>query len=58
MMERKEVDMFCVQETKWKGSKAKHIGDGFKLFYHNVDGKRNGVGVILKEEYCKSVVEV
>ncbi|KAI5085740.1 hypothetical protein C0J45_3275 [Silurus meridionalis] len=40
-----------VQETKWKGSKT-------KLFYHGVDGKRNGVGVILKEEYSKSVVEV
>ncbi|KAI5090388.1 hypothetical protein C0J45_19249 [Silurus meridionalis] len=30
----------------------------FKLFYHGVAGKRNGVGVILKEEYSKSVVEV
>ncbi|KAI5102804.1 gastrula zinc finger protein XlCGF28.1-like [Silurus meridionalis] len=30
----------------------------FKLFYHGVDGKRNGVGGILKEEYSKSVVEV
>ncbi|KAI5108302.1 hypothetical protein C0J45_1896 [Silurus meridionalis] len=47
-----------VWETKWKGSKARNIGGGFKLFYHGVDGKRNGVGVILKEEYSKSVVEV
>ncbi|KAI5094339.1 hypothetical protein C0J45_16063 [Silurus meridionalis] len=46
------------KETKWKGSKARNIGGGFKLFYHGVDGKRNGVGVILKEEYSKSVVEV
>ncbi|KAI5091735.1 hypothetical protein C0J45_18941 [Silurus meridionalis] len=46
------------EETKWKGSKARNIGGGFKLFYHGVDGKRNGVGVILKEEYSKSVVEV
>ncbi|KAF7696112.1 hypothetical protein C0J45_14382 [Silurus meridionalis] len=45
-------------ETKWKGSKARNIGGGFKLFYHGVDGKRNGVGVILKEEFSKSVVEV
>ncbi|KAI5105879.1 hypothetical protein C0J45_3576 [Silurus meridionalis] len=45
-------------ETKWKGSKARNIGGGFKLFYHGVDGKRNGVGVILKGEYSKSVVEV
>ncbi|KAI5620951.1 protein lifeguard 3 [Silurus asotus] len=30
----------------------------FKLFYHGVDGKRNGVGVILKAEYNKNVVDV
>ncbi|KAI5621014.1 separin isoform X1 [Silurus asotus] len=58
MMEKRKVDMLCVQETKWKGSKSRNIGGGFKLFYHGVDGKRNGVGVILKEEYSKSVVEV
>ncbi|KAF7694127.1 hypothetical protein C0J45_16005 [Silurus meridionalis] len=58
MMERRKVDMLCVQETKWNGSKARNFGGGFKLFYYGVDGKRNGVGVILKEEYCKSVVEV
>ncbi|KAI5611754.1 hypothetical protein C0J50_1395, partial [Silurus asotus] len=58
MMERRKVDMRCVQETKWKGSKARNIGCGFKLFFNGVDGKRNGVGVILKEEYSKSVVKV
>ncbi|KAF7687188.1 hypothetical protein HF521_014416 [Silurus meridionalis] len=57
MMERRKVDMLCVQETKWKGSKARNIGGGFKLFYHGVDEKRNGVGVILREEYSKSVME-
>ncbi|KAI5107651.1 hypothetical protein C0J45_1245 [Silurus meridionalis] len=58
IMERRKVDMFCVQETKCKGSKTRSNGGGFKLFYHGVDEKRNGVGVILKEEYSKSVVEV
>ncbi|KAF7693242.1 hypothetical protein C0J45_16617 [Silurus meridionalis] len=58
MMERRKVDMLCVQEIKWKGSKTRSIGDGFKLFFHGVDEKRNGVGVILKEKYSKSVVEV
>ncbi|KAI5615334.1 hypothetical protein C0J50_10843 [Silurus asotus] len=57
MMERRKVDMLCVQETKWKGSKARNIRGEFKLFYYGVDVKRNGVGVILKEEYSKSVVE-
>ena len=58
MMERRKVDILCVQETKWKGSKAKCIGGGFKLFYHGTDGRKNGVGVILKEQYAKSVLEV
>lgn len=43
----------CVQETRWKGSKAKSIGGGFKLVYHDVDRKRIGVGVILKETVCE-----
>ncbi|KAF7702422.1 hypothetical protein HF521_001705 [Silurus meridionalis] len=45
-------------ETKWKRSKARNIGGGFKQFHYGVDGKRNGVGVILKEEYSDSLVEV
>ena len=42
----------------WKGSKARSIGGGFKLLYRGVDGRRNGVGIIIKEDYAKSVVEV
>ena len=58
MMQRRKVDILCVQETRWKGSKARSLGAGFKLFYHGVDGKRNGVGVILKEELVRNVLEV
>ncbi|KAK3511475.1 hypothetical protein QTP70_008958 [Hemibagrus guttatus] len=57
-MERRKVDILCVQETRWKGSKARSIGAGFKLFYYGVDSKRNGVGVVLKEEFVKNVLEV
>ncbi|KAK3564990.1 hypothetical protein QTP86_032451 [Hemibagrus guttatus] len=45
-------------ETRWKGSKARSIGAGFKLFYYGVDSKRNGVGVVLKEEFVRNVLEV
>ena len=58
MMQRRKVDILCVQETRWKGSKARSLGSGFKLFYYGVDGKRNGVGVILKEEFVRNVLEV
>ncbi|KAK3515171.1 hypothetical protein QTP70_008177 [Hemibagrus guttatus] len=58
MMERRMVDILCVQETRWKGSKARSIGAGFKLFYYGVDSKRNGVGVVLKEKFVRNVLEV
>ncbi|KAK3527016.1 hypothetical protein QTP86_006792 [Hemibagrus guttatus] len=58
MMERRKVDILCVQETRWKGSKARSIGAGFKLFYYGVDSKRNGVGVVLKEEFVRNVLEI
>ncbi|KAK3573123.1 hypothetical protein QTP86_014136 [Hemibagrus guttatus] len=58
MMERRKVDILCVQETRWKGSKARSIGAGFKLLYYGVDSKRNGVGVVLKEEFVRNVLEV
>ncbi|KAK3563973.1 hypothetical protein QTP86_006226 [Hemibagrus guttatus] len=58
MMERRKVDILCVQETRWKGSKPHSIGAGFKLFYYGVDSKRNGVGVVLKEEFVRNVLKV
>ena len=58
MMVKRKVDIPCVQETRWKGSKARNIGDGCKIFYHGEDGRRNGVGVILKEDYIGRVLEV
>lgn len=58
MMERRNVDILCIQETTWKGSKARRTGGGLKLFYHGVDGRRNWVEIMLKEEHAKSVLEV
>ena len=58
MMVKRKVYILCGQETRWKGSKARNIRDGCKVFYHGEDGRRNGVGVILKEDYIARVLEV
>lgn len=58
LMERRRINIMCVQETKWKGCKAKEIGNGFKLFYNGSDGKRNGVGIILNDDIKKGVFTV
>ncbi|KAK3519649.1 hypothetical protein QTP86_002806, partial [Hemibagrus guttatus] len=58
------LEEICMEEwaklpaTETKGSKARSIGAGFKLFYYGVDSKRNGVGVVLKEEFVRNVLEV
>ena len=58
MMERRNVDILCLQETKWKGSKARNIGGGCKIFYNGGDGRKNGIGIVLREELAESVLEV
>ena len=58
MMERRKIDILCVQETKRNGSKARNIGGGFKIFYHGLNERRNGVSVVLKEQLIKYVLKV
>lgn len=57
-MKRRKVDILCVQETRRKGGKARSTGGGFQLFIIGVDWKRNGEGIMLNEEYDRSVLEV
>ena len=58
LMERRNGDMLCPQETKWKGSIARNIGDGCKLFYNGADGRKNGIGIVVREDLAESVLEV
>ena len=45
IMHRRKIMIACEQETKWKGNKAKEIGEGFKLYYHGICRARNGIGI-------------
>jgi hypothetical protein len=55
MMVRRKVDVLCVQETRWKGERARTIGDGFKIWYCGYE-KINGV--VAKKDLVDRVVEV
>ena len=57
-MERRNVDILCLQEIKWKGSKARTIGGGCKIFYNGADGRKNGIGIVVRKELAESVLEV
>ena len=58
MMEQRNVDILCLRETKWKGSKASNIRGGCKLFYNGADGRKNEIGILVSEELVESVLEV
>ena len=58
MMERRNVDILCLQETNLKGSKARNIGGGCKLYYNGTDGRKNGIRIVVRKELAESVLEV
>ena len=56
---RRHVNILCVQETKWKGQKAKDVDNtGFKLGYTGTTLNKNGVGVLIYKSIKNGVVEV
>ena len=59
LMERRKVGVLCVQDTRWKGNKARELGGDCKLFYSGADERgRNGVGIVLSKEFKDSLVSV
>ena len=57
-MRRREIEILCEQETKWKGDRARTLEEGVKMIHAGGDGKSNGVGVIMSETISKEIVRV
>jgi exonuclease III len=58
-MIRRRGNILCVQETKWKGQKAKEVEDtGFKLWYTGSTTNKNGVGIVLNKSLKDGVVDI
>ncbi len=57
-MIRRNIDLLCVQETRWKGSASRDLGSGFKLLYSGGDTTRNGVGIVLHPALVLLVKEI
>eukprot|EP00262_Sarcandra_glabra_P012088 TRINITY_DN3039_c0_g2_i3.p1 TRINITY_DN3039_c0_g2~~TRINITY_DN3039_c0_g2_i3.p1 ORF type:complete len:402 (+),score=55.32 TRINITY_DN3039_c0_g2_i3:275-1480(+) len=57
-MRRRKINVMCLQETKWKGEKAKDLGEGFKLYYSGKSNSHNGVGIIADKDLKDKIVEV
>lgn len=57
MMEQRSLDILCVQETRWKGVKARCIGVGYILWCYGNANKKHGVGIVLRKDFIDRVVE-
>ena len=55
IMKRRKME---VQETKWKGDRARKMVEGYKMLHAGGDGRSNGVGIIVKVEISKEVVRL
>ena len=58
MMVRRRQDILCLQEIRWTGNGVRELGLGCKLYYIGGKAKRNGVGIVVRGELSKTVVEV
>jgi len=57
MMDKRKLDILCLQETRWKGKKAKELAGGHKLVYSRETG-RYGVGVVISSGMRDRLVSV
>ena len=56
---RMRVNITCLQETKWVGSKAKELENtGYKIYYTGLDRRKNGVGIVMDKDLKDDVITV
>ena len=57
-LNRRNVNICCLQETHWKGSSAKNLGNGYRLYYSGTVNKRNGVGIAVDSEHQERILKI
>jgi len=57
MVERRQLDFCCLQETRWKGGRAKVIGT-YKFYWVGCRDGTAGVGILVSRKWIENVIEV
>lgn len=58
VLKKRNIDIACVQECKWTGSKAAENGEGYKLFYCGERATKNGVAIALSKHLLQSPYKI
>lgn len=57
MVDRRQLEVMCVQKIKWKGDVARALARGYKMTHAGGDGRSTGVCIIITEEIRRDVVK-
>nr|XP_033511137.1 craniofacial development protein 2-like [Nicotiana tomentosiformis] len=57
ILNKRKINIACVQEIRWVGSRAWEV-DGFKLWYYGRVRGKNGVGILVDKDLRELFVEV
>nr|XP_016453341.1 PREDICTED: uncharacterized protein LOC107777724 [Nicotiana tabacum] len=57
ILQKRRVNIACVEETRWVGSKARNA-DGYKLLFSEVVKGKNKMGILVDKELRESVIKV
>ncbi|XP_026410489.1 craniofacial development protein 2-like [Papaver somniferum] len=56
---KRQVDILCVQETRWKGAKVREVeGTSSRLFFPGLTNENNGVCILINRKLTDHVIEV
>ncbi|ESN97391.1 hypothetical protein HELRODRAFT_178182 [Helobdella robusta] len=61
MLERRRIDICCLQETRWKTNGVCHVNsdkEKYKLFWNDQKTAKNGVGIFVKEPLAQEVLDI
>ena len=56
-LQKRCIEIVCVQETKWTGNSSREIGEGYKIYYGGHRTKKNGMGMIVIKDLQSKVID-
>ncbi|ESN91065.1 hypothetical protein HELRODRAFT_182316 [Helobdella robusta] len=61
MLERRRIDICCLQETRWKSNGVCHVNsdkEKYKLFWNGQKTAKNGVGIFVRETLAQEAISM
>ncbi|ESN99426.1 hypothetical protein HELRODRAFT_162974 [Helobdella robusta] len=61
MLERRRIDISCIQETRWKSNGVCHVisdKEKYKLFWNGQKTAKNGVGIFVRKPLAQEVLDI